>query len=109
MVRRKDINDEINGYLLGLEELGYPVNKAYVFGSMVNGHPHAYSDIDLAVWSENFGSNYFEIIEKTAVLKRKFKRIELHPFQLNDSAENNPFIRTIEASGKRVIRGMETV
>ncbi len=70
MFRRKDMNAAINGYLSELEELGFPVNKAYVFGSMVNRNPHAYSDIDVAVWSEKFGHNYFKIIEQTAVLKK---------------------------------------
>ncbi len=34
MVRRKDIEAEINGYLKALSEKGFPFEKAVLFGSM---------------------------------------------------------------------------
>ncbi len=102
MVRRKDIEQEILGYLKGLEAMGFPVHKAVLFGSMIKGNAHDYSDIDLAVWSPAFGDDYFETIEKTAPLKRSFKRIELHPFRMIDVVENNPFIREIISTGVEV-------
>jgi hypothetical protein len=48
-------------------------------------------------------------VEKTAHLKRLHKRIELHPFQLKDTADNNPFIAVIESTGKKVEAGVETI
>jgi predicted nucleotidyltransferase len=109
MVTKSAVNREIQGFLEALESAGFRVEKAYLFGSMYKGNPHAYSDIDLAVWSPDFSSNYFENMEKTASCKRLFKRIELHPFQLKDTAENNPFITVIESTGKRVKAGVETI
>ncbi|MDQ6890420.1 MAG: nucleotidyltransferase domain-containing protein [Bacteroidota bacterium] len=105
MVRRKDIEAEINGYLKALSEMGFPFQKAILFGSYVKGKPHQYSDIDLAVWSASFTDPYFTIMEKVAHLRRVFKNIELHPFSLNDSSENNPFIREIENTGFRILPG----
>lgn len=102
MVRRKDVEDEITGYLTELAELGFAPQKAILFGSMAKGNPHEYSDIDLAIWRKDFTDNYFLNIEKTASLKRKFKRIELHPFTENETAESNPFIAEIEATGKTI-------
>lgn len=99
MVRKKDIESQIKGYLEGLESMGFPVYNAILFGSMAKGKAHDYSDIDLAVWSPAFGDNYFEIIEKTAPLKRNFKKVELHPFRITDTYENNPFIREIIDTG----------
>ncbi len=93
MVRRKDIENEIDGYLCALTELGFIPEKAILFGSMVKGNPHKYSDTDLAVWSKTFTGNYFLNIEKTASLKRKFKNIELHPFTENETADNNPLLK----------------
>ncbi len=109
MVGRSAVNREIQEYLKDLEASGFRVEKAYLFGSMYNGQPHAYSDIDLAVWSPDFSDNYFETVEKTAHLKRLHKRIELHPFQLKDTADNNPFIAVIESTGKKVEAGVETI
>lgn len=103
MVRRKDLEKEITGYLDALTELGFLPEKAILFGSMAKGTPHKYSDTDLAVWSKAFSNNYFLNIEKTSSLKRKFKNIELHPFTENETADNNPFIAEIEATGKIII------
>lgn len=44
MVRRSAVNREIQEYLKDLEASGFRVEKAYLFGSMYNGQPHAYSD-----------------------------------------------------------------
>lgn len=103
MFRSKDINNEIQGYLTALNQLGIVVHKAILFGSMAKGTPTQYSDIDLAVWSSNFTDNYFTNIEKTACLKRQFINVELHPFTLTDSAANNPFIVEIENTGKVIL------
>lgn len=99
MVRRKDIESEINGYLKALSDVGFPYQKAILFGSYAKGNPNEYSDIDLAVWSAYFTDDYFKNIEKTARLRRTFKNIELHPFTSEDNAENNPFIKEIENTG----------
>ncbi|HEY5464445.1 MAG TPA: nucleotidyltransferase domain-containing protein [Hanamia sp.] len=99
MVRRKDIEAEINGYLKALAEIGFPFQRAVLFGSYAKRNPHEYSDIDLAVWSPAFTDAYFTIMEKAAPLRRIFKNIELHPFSLADNAENNPFIKEIENTG----------
>jgi predicted nucleotidyltransferase len=99
MVRRKDIEAEINGYLKALSEKGFPFEKAVLFGSYAKGNPNEYSDIDLAIWSPAFTDDYFTIIEKVAPLRRTYKNIEIHPFNPEDNAENNPFIKEIENTG----------
>jgi predicted nucleotidyltransferase len=105
MVRRKDIETEINGYLKALSQLGFPFQKAILFGSYVKGNLHKYSDIDLAVWSKTFTDDYFFIMEKLAPLRRTYKNIELHPFNLKDTAANNPFIKEIENTGVTIMPG----
>jgi predicted nucleotidyltransferase len=60
MISKSAVNREIQGFLEALESAGFRVEKAYLFGSMYKGNPHAYSDIDLAVWSPEFSNNYFE-------------------------------------------------
>ncbi len=105
MVRRKNIEIEINGYLNALSEMGFSFQKAILFGSYVKGKPNLYSDIDLAVWSISFTDPYFTIMDKVAPLRRMFKNIELHPFSLADNAENNPFIKEIENTGVSISPG----
>lgn len=99
MVRKKDIELQINGYLDALQKKGISIEKVILFGSYAKGQSHAYSDIDLAIWSKDFKDDYFTIIENTASLKRHFKNIELHPFNESENERNNPFIREIERTG----------
>ncbi len=99
MVTRYDIESEVNGYLQAISDHGFRWEKAYLFGSYVKGNSNEYSDIDLAVWSEKFDEDYFTVIEKTAFLRRTFKNIELHPFILKDTRDDNPFIGEIEDTG----------
>ena len=105
MVTRRDIESEVNGYLEALTENGFPWEKAYLFGSYVKGNSGEFSDIDLAVWSNTFNEDYFKVIEKTAFLRRTFKNIELHPFIMDDTRHNNPFIGEVEDTGLRINPG----
>lgn len=105
MVTRKDIEAEVNGYLQALSENGFAWEKAYLFGSYAKGSSGEFSDIDLAVWSNSFEEDYFKVIEKTAFLRRTFKNIELHPFILKDTRQNNPFIGEIEDTGVIITPG----
>ncbi len=102
MVRTKDINIQIDGFLKALLSEGYIISRAILFGSMAKGTAHDYSDIDLAVWSDEFEENYFDTVEKTAHLKRNFRNIEFHPFKNDETSATNPFIEEIENSGRLV-------
>ena len=99
MALKKDIETEINGFLKALHSNEIPVAKAILFGSMATGNPTSNSDIDLAIWSPAFSDFFYENIHKTLTSRRPFKRIELHPFSMNDNRHNNPFIDVIEKSG----------
>ena len=46
----------IHQYVKALNEV-VPIDKVILYGSWVNGKPHEYSDIDLAIFSSNFGKN----------------------------------------------------
>ena len=109
MISKSAVNREIQGFLEALESAGFRVEKAYLFGSMYKGNPHAYSDIDLAVWSPDFSNNYFENMEKTASCKRLFKRVELHPFRPEEHSGDNPFIAVIENTGKQIFMGISAL
>ena len=102
MLTKKHIISEVQSYLAQLEALGFPVKKAILFGGIAKGKIHTHSDIDLAVWSDNFTDNYFTNIEKTVSLKRTHKNVELHPYTLSDNKTNNPFIEEIEKTGVEV-------
>ena len=49
MVSRKDLDNQINGFLLAVKNGGITISKSYLFGSMAKGNPHQFSDIDIAL------------------------------------------------------------
>ncbi len=64
---------------------------------------------DLAVWSPAFADDYFTIIEKVAPLRPTFKNIELHPFNLDDNTETNPFIKKLKKPASLFYRGKNLI
>ncbi|HSK12547.1 MAG TPA: nucleotidyltransferase domain-containing protein, partial [Phnomibacter sp.] len=92
MVTLKNIEEKIGGLLKALEDAGYKPRKAILFGSYAKGHPHAYSDLDVAIWADGFSGNALLDIERTARLLRPFHPIELNPFHTGETKSDNPFI-----------------
>ena len=82
-----------------LQQNGYNPKQAYLFGSTVNGNPHEYSDIDLALWDDKFDGAPHLDIKKVARLLLQFNEIELHPYNTADTEDTNPFIEIIKKTG----------
>ena len=79
-----------------------PLHAVYVFGSMLSGAMHKYSDIDVALFTESVPPS-----DRLALLVRLYRmadaidpRIEPHLFSL-DSAQNR-FAETIRETGIRI-------
>ena len=75
-----------------LKTNGIDVYEAYVFGSVVMDKADAYSDIDIAIVSEDFTGIPFYDVKKISKFRRSVDlRLEVHPFSLNDILHNPPF------------------
>jgi predicted nucleotidyltransferase len=96
----KKLMIHIKGFLDELKSKGYSYEKIILFGSYVNGHPHEYSDIDLAIWSPEFSDDPYENREKIRSLLQSFSPIQLHPYAVGETASTDPFIGEIERTGK---------
>ena len=82
------------------------VDTAYLFGSYANGHPHKYSDIDLAIFSPSV--NKMSLEQKINLLAQAAEKIdtgvEIHLFSkkcLRDARPTN-FYGYILKTGKRI-------
>ena len=80
------------------------IQKAVLFGSYAKGTNHEWSDIDLAVVSEDFegirindSQLLFEPIIQTSV------DIEPHTYRPEDFNEEDPFVKEILKHGVRII------
>ena len=103
MLTRKTALKEAGNFLADLKAFGYAPVKAVLFGSMVTGRQHAWSDIDLAVWDEHFTGPIAMDYEKILPVLRPYQHLELHPFHPEDTAESNPFVAEIIRTGIEII------
>ena len=103
MLTRKIAIEKVNSFISDLRNIGYAPTEAWVFGSVINGPVHPYSDIDLALWDKNFTGILHLDGEKLKSLLVKFDEIELHPYPSGLTEEENPFIAIIRKTGQRII------
>ncbi len=95
---------QINNFIVDLKaEKDISISKAILFGSVAKGNTHAFSDIDLAIWSDKFEGCVPFDIEKFASVKSKYPLIEVHTFTDKDDKKSNPFIEEIERFGISIL------
>lgn len=103
MYHSEDINNIIQRFLT-LVSQEFPVKNIYLFGSYAKGNAHDYSDIDIAVVSDKFEGIRFNDKERLAkyIINTSYD-LEVHPFKTEDFTEDNPFVKEIIRTGKKII------
>ena len=95
--------EKLSKQLLALASQEIRIRDAYLFGSYASGFAGEYSDIDLAIISDDFVGSYFD--DATRLDKFVLKTcsaIEVHPFRAEDFTPDNPFVAEILRTGKRI-------
>ncbi len=102
--RQPSVKAIIKRYLKALEEDNIHVNQAILFGSRARKEGDQWSDIDIAIVSETFEGDRFNdrarIRKTTLSVSSDLSPI---PFRPEDFSPNDPFVREILSTGKRVI------
>lgn len=97
------IAKQIVGKLIeDLRENGYDPTRVVLFGSVANGKAHAHSDIDVAIWDKRFTGCRPIDIEAIVKILHHYPRVEVHPYAIDDTGQENPFIKEIEKTGMEV-------
>lgn len=80
------------------------VEKVVLFGSYVNGKPNQWSDVDIAVISNDFGKFKFWEQDRFLALRqtREFSLLEVHPYTFRDyqRASHLTFLGEIKRTGR---------
>lgn len=100
------INSELKEFVESLTK-SYNVFAVVLFGSYAQGKAGDYSDIDVAVFSSDFGKDVFEEMKSLFKLRRKIDTdIEPLPFSKKDYFEHNrsDFINDILSKGKVIYK-----
>ncbi|MFN0177057.1 MAG: nucleotidyltransferase family protein [Saprospiraceae bacterium] len=99
MVTRTNALSQISKLLKDLSDLGYHPTQAYLFGSVALGQQHEYSDIDLAIWDEQFSGCLTIDYEPIKHILTRFPLIELHTFAAADDETTHPWAKEIIKKG----------
>ncbi|MCK4251347.1 nucleotidyltransferase domain-containing protein [candidate division WOR-3 bacterium] len=102
--RKDEIISEIRDLIKTIEKNGISISAAYLFGSYARGKANEWSDIDVALVSDNFsGIRFYDVEKLLSVLKKYNNFIEFHPFK---TAEFNPssnlFVKEISENSIRI-------
>jgi len=82
----------IEDYIFLLENKGFSIKEAYLFGSYAHGTQNERSDIDIAIISEKFEGNRFLDKEKIRGLYRQID-LRISTLPLNKEGLSDFFIR----------------
>ena len=103
MYSQSDINNLVSKFV-NLVANEFPVKSVYLFGSYAKGEAREYSDIDLAVVSDNFeGSRFFDKEKLNKYVLKTSIDLEIHPFRTVDFTEDNPFVKEIINTGLKIV------
>ena len=98
------IINKVKDYIDILNKNGFPIKRAVLFGSYVNGNYNKWSDIDIALVSDKFEGIRFN--DRKKIRKFKFEvsaDIEPLPYTPNDFSTNDPFVKRILKTGIRIV------
>lgn len=87
MLTRQDIIKAVGEFAASANENNVSIDKILLFGSYANGNPHAYSDIDLAVFSPQFSPNPFEN-NKAIQHTKRLPQMQLHLYPSKEYDED---------------------
>jgi predicted nucleotidyltransferase len=95
---------EIRHLIKVLEKKGISISAAYLFGSFAKGKANKWSDIDVALVSNDFsGVRFYDIEKLLSILKKYNNFIEFHPFREEDfNPDNDLFIKEVVCTGLRI-------
>lgn len=103
MYTKTDIMNIVNKFI-SLVSDEFPLRTVYLFGSYANGNAKEYSDVDLAVVSDNFeGSRFFDKKKLNKYILKSSIDLEIHPFRTEDFSEENPFVKEILRTGLKIV------
>lgn len=78
---------------------GINIEKAILFGSIAKNQQNENSDIDIALISNMFGTNFVLNNKMTSKINIKYPTIEIHHFNNDYYKNSDPFIEEINKTG----------
>lgn len=91
-------------FVRALQRAGIELDAAYLYGSYVNGTPHEWSDIDIALVSKDWTGGFEDVQKIHSAARTHDSRIEHVRFHPRDFQDENPLVWEIKTTGIPLIR-----
>jgi len=104
MAKTDDRMKKIVNHFLEEVQKKYKIENAYLYGSYAKGNSHRWSDIDIAIVSQDFSDDIFQ--DRLQLMKIAYAvddRIEPKPFKKEYFDHNDPLVDEIRKNGIRLI------
>jgi len=96
------VMNSIHGFLAVLKNDSY-IKAAYLYGSYVKGNAGSWSDIDLAIISDDFSTDICKEQTRLLVLAASIDdRLEPRPYRSGEFQMSDPLVNEIVNTGIRV-------
>ena len=86
-------------FLLECRTLPFEIDKAILFGSVVNGKLTPNSDIDLALFSKKFTDNILQNIDMIGKINIRYPEIDVHTFHSGEQKPKGILLEQIMKTG----------
>ena len=99
-----DAVNVVKTYITELEKNGFHIKTAILFGSYAKGNFGEWSDIDIALVSDDFEGNRFDDKDKIRKITLKVDSdISPLPYKVEDFDESDLFVKEILEAGIRIV------
>jgi predicted nucleotidyltransferase len=95
MVTRETAINTAKSFINDCRSNGLNFYKVFIFGSVVKGNMHKWSDIDLLMISDQFNENIFDNLKLYSKVNIKYPIIETHPYPTSYFIKGDSFIQEI--------------
>ena len=102
MLTQASAIDTIKKFISACNQKNILFKKVILFGSALKGNANEFSDIDVALISNQFSGNTFADWHLLSPIIIKFSRIEPHTFTAQYFEEGDPFIDEIKKTGLEI-------
>ena len=99
MFTQETLKKYISDYIKACNQLGVRFRKVILFGSYARNTAHQWSDVDLALVSDDFTGDKYQNKHKISNANIKFCDIEPHAYSTAYFEDSDPFIEVIKRTG----------
>ena len=95
MFTKQTAIEEVKKFLIECQRLPLTIDRAILFGSVAQDKANENSDIDLALFSDNFGDNILNNLDLIGSVNIRFPDIDVHTYSSSSYKQEGLMIEQI--------------